>query len=135
MTIKEFAIMYDGIYENDIALIEAYICQSGQEIEAISMIGNLAKNKAERDTNLLNTIRGNVCMLSLNSYRDYYPKKFADLLQQASFLLAIGIDITKSERLWERLKEEVPKHELKKGLMWRDLHELLRGNNIFFMGE
>ncbi len=135
MTLKEFVIAFDGLYHNDIALIEDFFIKNNLETEALGMISKLAYKKAQKDTHTLETVKFNVSMLALNSYRDYYPKDFADLLQRASFKVAIGEDITKTD-LWEKLKENVPKHTLKKnGLMWRDLYELLTKNDIYFKGE
>lgn len=135
MKLKEFVIAFGDMYSNDISLIQDYLIKSNLEIEAIDMISKLTYQKAQKDTRLLEIVKGNVSMLSMNSYRDYYPKEFADLLQKASLEMAIGEDITKHKALWEDLKEKVPQHTLKQGLMWRPLYDLLHQNNIYFKGE
>lgn len=135
MKLKEFVIAYGDMYDNDISLIKDFFIRCNLETEAIGMISELAYRKAQKDTNVLSVIKGNVSMLSMNNYRDYYPKEFADLLQKASLSMAIGEDITKHKSLWEELKENVPKYSLKQGLMWRDLYDLLAQNNIHFKGE
>lgn len=134
MTIKEFATAYGGLYDNDISLIRDFFVQNNLETEAISMISTLAYQKSQKDTHTLELIKGNVAVLAMNNYRDSYPKDFANLLQRASFEIAIGVDITKT-CLWEELKESVPKHTLKQCSVWRDLHELLTKNNVYFKGE
>lgn len=135
MKLKEFVIAYGDMYDNDISLIKNFLIKCNLETEAIGMISELAYKKAQKDTNTLSVIKGNVTMLSMNNYRDYYPKDFADLLQKASLAMAIGEDITKHKSLWEALKENVPQHSLKQGLMWRDLYDLLTQNDIYFKGE
>lgn len=135
MKLKEFVIAYGDMYDNDISLIKDFFIKCNLETEAIGMISELAYSKAHKDTNALSIIKGNVNMLSMNNYRDYYPKEFADLLQKASLSMAIGEDITKQKSLWEALKENVPKYSLKQDLMWKDLYDLLSENNIHFKGE
>lgn len=135
MKLKEFVLAFGDMYENDITLIKDFLTQNNLETEAIGMISKLAYEKSYKDSHSLEVMKGNVTMLSMNNYRDYYPKEFADLLQKASLAMAIGEDITTYKGLWEELKASVPQHSLKYGLMWKDLHELLTKNNIYFKGE
>lgn len=136
MKLKEYVDIYGAFFASDMELIRDYILRENLELEAIQMIGELAREKAQKDTHLLEMIKGNVAMLAMNNYRNWYSDEFADLLQRASFAIALGEDITARKELWEELKETVPKHELRKGgLIWRELHEILSKNNIKFNGE
>lgn len=132
-TLKEYVKQYGGFID-DLSIIKQFIIGNGIEEEAIKMLAELSDHKMELLKHRLDVIKGNVAMLSMNSYRDYYEKDFADLLQQASFFVGMGEDIMQST-IWQKLKEEVPKHKLQKGLLWRDLHELLTKNGIKFKGE
>ncbi len=131
-TLKEYVEQYGGFID-DLGIIKQFIIGNGLEEEAIKMLAELSEIKINSLKQGMYAFRGNVQMLSMNNYRDFYEKDFADLLQKASFFVAIGQDIKQYE-FWEKLKEEVPKHKINL-LLWNDLHELLTKNGIKFKGE
>lgn len=135
MRLKEFLEQYGDFVGDDITLIQKFIQHNGLELEAITMLANIAHAKTSLDKLNLDKIRGNVSLLSYNDYRDFYPKDIADKFRRASYDLAIGEDVTKMG-YWDWFVENVPKIKLVKGgLLWRDLYELLRKNGLYFLGE
>lgn len=131
--LRDCVLQYDS-FMDDLSIIKQFIIENELEEEAVKMLAELSEIKIHSLKQNMYVLKGNVAMLSMNSYRDYYEKDFADLLQQASFFVGMGEDIMQST-IWQKLKEEVPKHKLQKGLLWNDLHEILTKNGIKFKGE
>ena len=134
MRLKDFIEANECFFNDDMALIKAFIIENQRELDAIQMIGALAASKAETDTRRLAMTESHVLMLSMNSYRDFYPQQLADLLTKASYLVAIGMDITKYPGVMDELRKQVPMHD-RADLLYRNLHEVLKSNGIYFRDE
>lgn len=135
-SLKELVAYQDLSGKQDIEIIFDWFAENDMEIEGISLMEKLAKNKANRLSNEIDRIKGNMSMYAGTDilFREYKPE-IASKLNHIIVLYILGLDIEQyypQHIKW--LKETIPTLKCP-SVFWRDFYEWLKSKGIYFKGE
>ena len=135
-SLKELVAYQDLSGKQDIEIIFDWFAENDMEIEGISLMEKLAKNKANRLSNEIDRIKGNMSMYAGTDilFREYKPE-IASKLNHIIVLYILGLDIEQyypQHIKW--LKETIPTLKCPSAF-WRDFYKWLKSKGIYFKGE
>ena len=118
--------------EDDFSVIQRYLTENGLELEAISMITELANSASNRLQSHIARIHDYLPMMP--NMRDYFEdKKTADMLNALQQYCIIGYHLKDMPSVYEWAKENIPKMRVPMPY-YRYVSDYLAKYGIHFMG-
>lgn len=132
-SLKELVSIQDMMGMSDIEVIYNWFVENEKELDGITLMEKLSRIKAEKLSNELGRIKGNLSMYSgTSTLYKAFGNKIGSRLNHIIILYILGFDIKKDyPQYFEWLKETIPTLKCP-AVFWRDFDDWLGSEGIYF---